>query len=73
MDSIPSPCTGVCTLNAENVCVGCGRRLDEIAEWSRAFESRRQRIVEVAAARLVEMRGQAASPASGTGLGPKTS
>jgi predicted Fe-S protein YdhL (DUF1289 family) len=25
-----SPCIGVCKLNPDNVCVGCGRTIDEI-------------------------------------------
>lgn len=59
MFSTPSPCTGTCTLNAEDVCVGCGRRLDEIAEWSRAPEPRKLRIVAQAAERLAQIKGAA--------------
>ena len=33
--SVLSPCTKVCTLDGEGICVGCGRLLDEIANWSR--------------------------------------
>ena len=62
MFNVPSPCTGICTLNAENVCVGCGRRIDEIAEWSRAFEPRKQRIVELAALRLAAIKSSADEP-----------
>ena len=25
-----SPCIGVCTLNAESICIGCNRHIDEI-------------------------------------------
>jgi predicted Fe-S protein YdhL (DUF1289 family) len=32
---VASPCTKVCTLNAQGVCIGCGRELNEIANWSR--------------------------------------
>ncbi|HMN44073.1 MAG TPA: DUF1289 domain-containing protein [Povalibacter sp.] len=37
LPSIPvaSPCTKVCTLNGQGVCIGCGRELSEIAHWSR--------------------------------------
>lgn len=28
-----SPCTGICTLNENDECLGCHRTLDEIAEW----------------------------------------
>jgi|TARA_R110000803_G_C11957163_1_gene318297 predicted Fe-S protein YdhL (DUF1289 family) len=27
-----SPCIGTCTLNEDNVCIGCGRHIDEITE-----------------------------------------
>lgn len=30
----PSPCTLVCTLDENNVCLGCRRTLDEIVAWS---------------------------------------
>jgi predicted Fe-S protein YdhL (DUF1289 family) len=33
--NVVSPCTKVCTLDGEGICMGCGRRLDEIANWSR--------------------------------------
>ena len=30
-----SPCLNICVLDAQRVCVGCGRTLDEIARWGR--------------------------------------
>ncbi|MGB5740245.1 MAG: DUF1289 domain-containing protein [Woeseia sp.] len=30
----PSPCNRVCTLNEQNVCLGCRRTLDEIVTWA---------------------------------------
>jgi predicted Fe-S protein YdhL (DUF1289 family) len=27
-----SPCIGVCTLNEENICIGCDRHIDEIID-----------------------------------------
>lgn len=30
----PSPCTRVCTLDSNDVCVGCSRTLDEIVAWA---------------------------------------
>ena len=64
MIEVESPCIGTCTLNCESVCVGCGRRLDEIAEWPRAFDPRKRRIVELSLARLAAM--QASDPRSPT-------
>lgn len=33
---LPSPCIQVCVLNAEQVCLGCGRHSQEIAAWPTA-------------------------------------
>ena len=41
-----SPCVRMCTLDpANNVCVGCGRTLPEIAAWTRMSDSERQAIM----------------------------
>ncbi|WP_174285355.1 DUF1289 domain-containing protein [Sphingomonas bacterium] len=32
-DRPASPCTGICTLDDDDRCVGCGRTLDDIAAW----------------------------------------
>ena len=29
-----SPCINVCVLDAQPVCTGCGRTIDEIARWA---------------------------------------
>jgi predicted Fe-S protein YdhL (DUF1289 family) len=39
-----SPCIGICRLDAQELCVGCRRTLDEIAEWPLATEARRREI-----------------------------
>ena len=46
--SVPSPCTGVCRLDANNLCIGCGRLLAEIAAWSSASEAERREICRLA-------------------------
>lgn len=28
-----SPCVRICTLNADNICIGCGRNAYEIQNW----------------------------------------
>jgi predicted Fe-S protein YdhL (DUF1289 family) len=48
MEPTPSPCTGVCRLDAESVCLGCGRRIEEIAAWGSASEARKREIVALA-------------------------
>lgn len=62
MSQTESPCTGVCTLDAANVCLGCGRHIDEIAAWGSASEPRRREIVAHAAARRAAAASSAAEP-----------
>lgn len=52
---VASPCIQVCVLDALNVCTGCGRSLDEIAEWSRAADTRKQEICGLAQQRLTTL------------------
>jgi predicted Fe-S protein YdhL (DUF1289 family) len=47
-----SPCRRHCTLDPDDLCIGCGRMLDEILEWSAAPRERKIAIKEKAAARL---------------------
>ena len=55
MTQLPeSPCRRACTLDREDICVGCGRTLDEILEWSRAATERKQAIVAAAEQRRAE-------------------
>jgi predicted Fe-S protein YdhL (DUF1289 family) len=51
--AIPSPCTGICTMDgALGLCLGCGRTGDEIAEWSSAGDERRSAIWAVLPERI---------------------
>jgi predicted Fe-S protein YdhL (DUF1289 family) len=44
--SIQTPCTKVCTLDpVSRLCAGCGRTLDEIANWSAMSDAERARIM----------------------------
>jgi uncharacterized protein len=52
----PSPCVDICRLDAQGLCVGCRRTIDEISEWPRASETRRREIL-----RQLERRTPAAS------------
>ncbi len=38
----PSPCIRKCTLNAQDICLGCFRTLDEIVHWSQVDNKTRQ-------------------------------
>ncbi|TAJ50816.1 MAG: DUF1289 domain-containing protein [Nevskiaceae bacterium] len=62
-DSPASPCVGICQLQGR-LCVGCGRELGEIAEWSGASPARKARIVEAASERLAIIRASATRPMS---------
>ncbi|WP_414717556.1 DUF1289 domain-containing protein [Steroidobacter sp.] len=43
---VASPCIKVCVLDARNVCVGCGRTIDEITQWSRLTEEQQRLVVD---------------------------
>jgi uncharacterized protein len=45
---VASPCNNICRLDVQQVCVGCGRSLCEIAEWGSASTAQRRRILEAA-------------------------
>lgn len=54
VEAVPSPCILVCTLDARSdICLGCGRTLDEIGEWASAAPERQRKIVADAARRLI--------------------
>jgi predicted Fe-S protein YdhL (DUF1289 family) len=48
-----SPCINICRLDAQGLCVGCRRTLEEIAEWPGATEARRREILRNVAGRGV--------------------
>jgi uncharacterized protein len=41
-----TPCVGLCKLDQHAVCIGCGRSLQEIANWSSMTDQERQLIIE---------------------------
>ena len=47
-----SPCTKICTLNADHICVGCGRSRNEIGGWTQFSDGEKRRVLERAKARL---------------------
>ena len=52
--SVPSPCIRNCCLDEQDVCLGCGRSLDEIRLWSEADDAERLAILGRAAGRRAE-------------------
>jgi uncharacterized protein len=63
---IESPCVKVCTLDARsNLCLGCGRTIDEIARWATMSTSERTRVMSELQARLVARNGAETTAAVG--------
>ena len=52
IDPLGSPCIRNCTLDGEDVCVGCGRTIGEIMEWANASPARKQEIKALLPERL---------------------
>lgn len=48
---VASPCVRKCTLDDDDICVGCFRSIDEICAWGGATNDERRDILEQAAAR----------------------
>lgn len=40
--AVPSPCTSVCKLDEQKVCLGCFRPVEHIREWRSADDERRR-------------------------------
>ncbi|MEO0464419.1 MAG: DUF1289 domain-containing protein [Pseudomonadota bacterium] len=50
-----SPCKKICKLSAcGQLCVGCGRTLEEIADWSSFSVSRKLQVIDNATQRIKE-------------------
>jgi predicted Fe-S protein YdhL (DUF1289 family) len=45
---VRSPCIKKCSLDQNNICTGCHRRIDEIILWPDADNSVRRKIIEAA-------------------------
>jgi predicted Fe-S protein YdhL (DUF1289 family) len=43
---VPSPCRQICRLGPDELCVGCGRTLGEIAAWSSLSPAERRVVME---------------------------
>ena len=52
---VPSPCIDVCSLDGKDICLGCGRHIDEIVAWSNSAPEVKLRIVAAARERLTQM------------------
>ena len=54
--SVESPCIRLCTLDDNDICVGCYRSIDEICAWGGASENERRDILDRASRRGEELR-----------------
>ncbi len=51
----PSPCVRLCTLNEQDICLGCGRTLADITGWSKMAEADKQACVARARETLLRL------------------
>ncbi|WP_332694261.1 DUF1289 domain-containing protein [Bosea sp. (in: a-proteobacteria)] len=66
MNPASSPCIRICVIDpASKLCEGCGRTLQEIAQWSRLSEVERLAIMAVLPERLSRPREDAAASLPG--------
>jgi predicted Fe-S protein YdhL (DUF1289 family) len=55
VSTVSTPCIRVCIIDPmRGLCEGCGRTLDEIAQWGRLSEARRLAIMVALPGRLAE-------------------
>ncbi len=47
----PSPCISVCTLDEDERCLGCGRTIDQIANWAAMSKEEQWAVVDELALR----------------------
>jgi predicted Fe-S protein YdhL (DUF1289 family) len=51
-DPLASPCVRNCCLDDDNVCMGCGRSLEEIIQWGSASDADKSAILARSRERL---------------------
>lgn len=52
MRTVESPCTGICRIAPEtDLCLGCKRTLDEIADWRMLTNDEKRAVLKAVAAR----------------------
>ena len=51
MALIASPCVRNCCLDTADICLGCGRSLQDIVQWTASSEAEKQQIIDKAQAR----------------------
>jgi predicted Fe-S protein YdhL (DUF1289 family) len=46
-----SPCVQVCVLDDDQVCIGCGRTVDDVIAWTRLTDAQKWLVLEQSAQR----------------------
>ncbi len=59
-ECVPSPCVGVCTLDDEQVCIGCSRTAAEIAARTSLSDGEKQAVLDRIETGLLGGSGEAA-------------
>lgn len=49
--TIPSPCVSICSMNSDDLCIGCYRTSKEIREWLLMEDGERMDVIEKAGER----------------------
>ncbi|EWH08709.1 hypothetical protein DS2_16194 [Catenovulum agarivorans DS-2] len=49
---VQSPCVRNCCLDSVDICIGCGRSIDEITGWTQMTAQQKRQTIEVAKQRL---------------------
>ena len=58
VSTVTSPCVRDCCLDEADVCMGCGRTLQDILRWHAAPDEEREAILVAAKARVAERRAR---------------
>ena len=53
---VESPCNHDCVLNADNLCLGCFRTINEITDWAQKPQSEQLEILERCRQRVAQYR-----------------
>jgi hypothetical protein len=43
--SVGSPCVGICELDSDFVCKGCGRTIEEVLKWPEYTDEQKQQVI----------------------------
>ncbi len=57
-EPVPSPCIRRCTLDRQDICVGCYRSLAEITRWNALDNEARRQILQRCASRARQRQSQ---------------